>query len=56
MIPAILSCVFVAYLYVSLNAPSSEDIPDSEGGANSPTERLRALESRLQRLLEMSRK
>ncbi len=60
MIPAILSCVFVAYLYYSLNLPSSQATASAStvnnANSNSPSERLDALEMRLQQLLEKTRK
>ena len=60
MIPAILSCVFVAYLYHSLNLPSSQATASAStansANSNSPSERLDALEMRLQQLLEKTRK
>ena len=60
MIPAILSCVFVAYLYYSLNLPNSQATASAStsnnANSNSPSERLDALEMRLQQLLEKTRK
>ena len=58
MIPAILSCVFVAYLYYSLNLPKSHSTASGADSAigNGTSARLDALEMRLQQLLEKTRK
>ncbi len=55
MIPALLSCVFVAYLYFSLNA-SSSDATSAINADSNPSERFKALETRLQRILEKTQK
>ena len=51
MIPAILSCVFVLYLYRTLNPPDAE----SDGLLQSdPTARLNEIQNRLDRLVSKS--
>ena len=55
MIPAILSAVFVVYLYRTLNQPSASDLPASsatsdDSDAQVIAARLRDLQSRIDRL------
>lgn len=48
MIPAILSCVFVAYLYKTLNAEAK--VGDDVADAASPEDRLLRLQQRIEQL------
>ena len=55
MIPAILSAVFVVYLYRTLNQPSASDLPASsatsdDSDAQVIAARLRDLQARIERL------
>ncbi|MCC9643621.1 hypothetical protein LOC71_15150 [Rhodopirellula sp. JC740] len=49
MIPALLSCVFVIYLYRSLNAPETP-IGHEERSADDLNQRLSHLQSRMEKL------
>ncbi len=56
MIPAILSCIFVIYLYRTLNAANSNEAsadgsnPPSDGGIADLSDELKSLHSRLERI------
>ncbi len=55
MIPAILSCVFVAYLYTTLNAEESPQASDKSESSVSAA-RVHELKARVDRLAEAARK
>lgn len=52
MIPAILSCVFVIYLYQSLNADPAKQVEQAEGGdpLRELSDRVAKLNDRLSKL------
>ncbi len=56
MIPAILSCLFVLYLYRTLNEPATVEHPTSavqaSSSAESMSQRLQELQARLDRLAD----
>ncbi|TWU58569.1 hypothetical protein Poly51_13480 [Rubripirellula tenax] len=53
MIPAILSCVYVIYLYRTLNAPASEHTTDAQ--SESLSDRVSRIQSRIDSLTKESK-
>ncbi len=53
MIPAILSCVYVIYLYKTLNEPSSSSVADSSDVSSTLDDRLKSLSDRIAALSKL---